>query len=100
MANANKKSRKDNNEDSRFPLPIYNSAEDIYNKEKEIPLEDPDATGEEEEKLGNDLDIPGSEYDDPGETIGEEDEENNYYSLGGDNHEDLEEGNSDLYEPE
>ena len=30
-----------------------------------------------------DLDIPGSELDDDMEDIGEEDEENNYYSLGG-----------------
>ena len=40
---------------------------------------------------GDDLDIPGSELDDANEEIGEEDEENNYYSLGGDNHENLEE---------
>lgn len=38
-----------------------------------------------------DLDIPGAEEDDANEAIGEEDEENNYYSLGGDAHEDLEE---------
>lgn len=38
-----------------------------------------------------DLDIPGAELDDANEEIGEEDEENNYYSLGGDNHENLEE---------
>lgn len=41
-----------------------------------------------------DLDIPGSELDDENEAIGEEDEENNYYSLGGDNHENLEEDQS------
>lgn len=29
---------------------------------------------------GSDLDIPGSELDDDNEAIGEEDEENNYYS--------------------
>lgn len=40
---------------------------------------------------GKDLDIPGSELDDDKEEIGSEDEENNGYSLGGDNHEDLEE---------
>lgn len=39
----------------------------------------------------DDLDIPGAELDDPDEAIGEEDEENNYYSLGGDRHESLEE---------
>ena len=38
-----------------------------------------------------DLDIPGSELDDQQEDIGSEDEENNYYSLGGDDHIDLEE---------
>ncbi|TMI82090.1 MAG: hypothetical protein E6H10_10305 [Bacteroidetes bacterium] len=34
---------------------------------------------------GSDLDVPGSEDDDTNEDIGEEDEENNPYSLGGDN---------------
>ncbi len=37
---------------------------------------------------GEDLDIPGTELDDANEAIGSEDEENNGYSLGGDNHED------------
>lgn len=45
---------------------------------------------------GADLDVPGSEADDGNETIGEEDEENNYYSLGGDNHEGLEEDNTSV----
>lgn len=31
--------------------------------------------------MGEDLDIPGSEMDDDNETIGEEDEENNNYSM-------------------
>ena len=39
----------------------------------------------------DDLDVPGAELDDKNEMIGEEDEENNYYSLGGERHEDLEE---------
>jgi len=43
-----------------------------------------DATGES-------LDVPGSSADDADELIGEEDEENNYYSLGGDLHESQEE---------
>lgn len=34
----------------------------------------------------SDLDVPGSELDDSSEEIGTEDEENNFYSLGGDNH--------------
>lgn len=41
--------------------------------------------------MESDLDVPGSEDDDADEDIGEEDEENNYYSLGGDAHENLEE---------
>ncbi|HEV7620193.1 MAG TPA: hypothetical protein VGO09_00595 [Flavisolibacter sp.] len=41
--------------------------------------------------INTDLDIPGSELDDSNESIGEEDEENNYYSLGGDRHEAQEE---------
>ncbi len=40
---------------------------------------------------GEDLDVPGSSADDADENIGEEDEENNYYSLGGDLHESQEE---------
>jgi hypothetical protein len=43
---------------------------------------------------GDELDVPGTELDDANESIGEEDEENNYYSLGGDNHENLEEDRS------
>jgi hypothetical protein len=40
---------------------------------------------------GDELDVPGSEDDDDMENIGEEDEENNSYSIGGDKHNDLEE---------
>jgi hypothetical protein len=36
------------------------------------------------ENPGDTLDVPGSELDDEMEDLGEEDEENNYYSLGGD----------------
>jgi hypothetical protein len=43
---------------------------------------------------GKDLDIPGSELDDASESVGSEDEENNSYSLGGENHENLEEDQS------
>ena len=43
------------------------------------------------EDLESDLDIPGSELDDENEELGEEDEENNYYSLGGERHESQEE---------
>lgn len=45
---------------------------------------------QEDPLTGEDLDVPGAELDDATEEIGAEDEENNYYSLGGDNHHDLE----------
>ncbi len=79
--------------------PEYNSEEDIYNKDKKVFL-DGEGTAENTEDsrtknnlTGSDLDIPGAELDDADEKIGEEDEENNYYSLGGDNHDNLEEDN-------
>ena len=42
---------------------------------------------------GGDLDIPGTDLDDKDEATGNEDEENNHYSIGGDNHSNLEENN-------
>jgi len=45
-----------------------------------------------EERSGDDLDVPGSELDDPMEEIGEEDEENNDYSLGSAANDDVTEG--------
>lgn len=82
--------------------PLYPASEDIYSNEKkleDIDLDDGSkikqektAPGELNEKgfddlfTGEDLDVPGAELDDAQEDIGEEDEENNYYSLGGDNH--------------
>ncbi len=45
-----------------------------------------------EEQSGKDLDVPGTDADDRSEAIGEEDEENNEYSLGGDD-EDTIDGN-------
>ena len=87
--------------------PTYPSSEDIYKKyheEKDIDPEDiskikegNDIYGTNNEKdfnddvSGSDLDVPGSELDDIQENIGSEDEENNYYSLGGDDHDDLDE---------
>ena len=49
------------------------------------------------DKAGYELDTPGSEIDDLNESIGEEDEENNYYSLGGDRHENLEEDSKNTF---
>ena len=40
---------------------------------------------------GADLDIPGPEFDDEYISTGEEDEENSHYSIGGDDHNNLEE---------
>lgn len=83
--------------------PLYPPQEDIYRKStkvEDIDFEDipkdtkPSKWNEksfEEDVSGEDLDVPGSELDDDAEAIGNEDEENNYYSLGGDNHNDLEE---------
>jgi len=86
--------------------PSYHEDEDIYKnfqKEENINPEDASKTKEsnssnalrkkalDDESGANDLDIPGSELDDPQEDIGNEDEENNYYSLSGDDHLDLEE---------
>ncbi len=88
--------------------PLYPAYEDVYNqwkeerdinpeniKEKKAPNEKPYNRKKEKNYvyslLGSDLDIPGSELDDELEDVGSEDEENNYYSLGGDNHTDLEE---------
>lgn len=44
-----------------------------------------------EDLVGDDLDVPGSDMEDEQENKGIEDEENSYYSLGGDDHDDLEE---------
>jgi hypothetical protein len=89
-----------------FPaFPLYPVEEDIYNKlqqEEDIDPEDiskfKEANQNDEFEKGFDkdvsgapLDVPGSELDDDQENIGSEDEENNSYSLGGDDHNDLEE---------
>jgi len=102
--------KESDNEENNLPgYPVYPESEDIYNnylEEKDINPEDLLRKKESPEKykigrntendlydelLGDDLDIPGSELDDDMENIGSEDEENNYYSLGGDDHDDLEE---------
>jgi hypothetical protein len=92
----------------KFPqYPHYPTSEDIYNQEKkEMDVDPEDITRNktpnheegtlneknfEDDMSGDDLDVPGSELDDQQEKVGSEDEENNYYSLGGDNHNDLDE---------
>lgn len=89
--------------------PLYPVNEDIYQQSREEKDIDPEnltkkklpsagkhAAGANEmsfadDKDGDDLDVPGAAADDADEEIGSEDEENNYYSLGGDDHNDLEE---------
>jgi hypothetical protein len=98
---------KENRFNSGYPL--YASSDDIYRKfkeEKDINSEEISKKKEPNnnemrkalrekyllnEMCGNYLDILGSELDDEQEMIGNEDEENNYYSLGGDDHNNLDE---------
>lgn len=81
--------------------PVYGEKDDIYNREKKIPLEEEEFDTKKkrvqktEESAATGLDVPGAELDDANEKIGEEDEENNYYSIGGDNHNNLDEHNED-----
>lgn len=87
----------------------YPSVDDIYNKGEKVsdinpddlskikPLQYAESPGKlnekdfEEDMSGSDLDIPGTEINETDMMTGEEDEENDFYSLGGDNHTDLEE---------
>jgi hypothetical protein len=63
-------------------------------------LDDRDADGDflneaavDEDSTGDDLDIPDADESDPAsDAMGQGDEENNYYSLGGDNKDELNEG--------
>jgi len=89
--------------------PLYPESEDIYNKDHNDSDIDPEDISKSEEssegedvleiyetddiadESNSDLDVPGSELDDDLEEVGSEDEENNYYSLGGDDHNDLDE---------
>ena len=98
-------------QDNPEGYPLYPDNEDIYeNFEEEIDI-DPENIAKTKasnsdnalrrKELGDefneeDLDVPGSELDDAQEAIGSEDEENNYYSLGGDDHNDLEEDSGNL----
>ena len=95
-----------------FPgYPKYPASQDIYSQfkeESEIDPENPSILKDSEEDtgawnektfdedlIGGDLDVPGSEMDNEQENNGMEDEENNYYSIGGDNHNELEENQGD-----
>jgi len=108
---ANKSKGKRTEKDDLPGYPAHPESEDIYNNERKVAdVEDDDNVETTKErkprklnekdytndKVGDDLDVPGAELDDDMEDIGEEDEENNYYSLGGDDHDDLDETNADL----
>ncbi len=89
----------------------YHEKDELYPKNERLKFPDPDDYADldrrndnfqimnekdfSEDVSGDDLDVPGAELDDDMEAIGDEDEENNYYSLGGDDHENLEEDRGD-----
>jgi hypothetical protein len=108
MSLTTRRTGKDENNNLRG-YPLYSAGEDFYSKYQEDKDVDPenillveDSAGNEKNttistldsenpsSVGN-LDVPGAELDDELEEIGSEDEENNYYSIGGDDHLDLEE---------
>ena len=114
MENTNAHNNEDHNKKEQLPDSLnYPPNEDIYRqfkKEEDVDPENPtrmktpvDSTDSDPKEFpddvsGSDLDIPGAELDDDSEMTGNEDEENNHYSIGGDNHTDLEEnrGANDL----
>ena len=92
--------KKDQKVSENEPLPgtpASSADEDIYNQEKKEVFNEDGLPGKPEKKpaslIKEELDIPGTELDDANEIIGEEDEENNYYSLGGEDHHNLDENN-------
>ena len=102
-------------EEDLVGYPHYPKDDDIYTRlkeEQDIDPEDPTKLKEEEpdpiidpeedleledEIRDSDLDIPGADLDDADEEIGNEDEENNFYSIGGDKHHDLEEDQGEVF---
>jgi len=105
---------KNHDKDNLQGYQFYPESEDIYNKFREEknmdpedisrvkePVESDDAAtniGKEsnDDVFGSYLDVPGSELDDEQEKVGNEDEENNYYSIGGDDHNNLDEDKDEL----
>jgi len=93
--------------------PIYPANEDIFNKDEETDLDpenttkskksDPKAKEsktkdldlDDEDMVGDDLDMPDMDEEDD---IALEDEENGYFSLGGDDHNDLDEDIEDDFD--
>ena len=100
------------NKEDKNKLPdslLYPPEEDIYRKfHKECDIDPEDISKKkapieinkiselnqkefEEDMSGADLDIPGLDFDDEYLSTGDEDEENSHYSIGGDDHNNLEE---------
>jgi hypothetical protein len=106
-------SESNNMKDNLPGYPSYPASEDIYNIYEEATEINPEDTSKvkEHNEMNEDamvkeidlnaglsefdLDVPGAELDDTMENIGSEDEENNYYSIGGDNHASLDENQGD-----
>ena len=100
---------KENAIDTNQAYPSTPPCEDMYCKckeEKDIDPEDVTETKTPNEEgtieavdkndmtigeKANDMDVPGSEPDGVDVSLGNEDEENSYYSIGGDGHTNLEE---------
>lgn len=108
IAQFSKAATADGKKPNSFPTDFsYPPSDDIYSRSKEESEINPEDTsktktpndgeesmnekGFENHLSGRDLDVPGAELDDEQEDNGNEDEENNSYSLGGDRHNDLEE---------
>lgn len=106
-----KKKKQDTPNEDLPGYPDYPESEDIFErgtkldkidtdditseKAPNIKPNEPNEKSFEDDLTGDDLDVPGSELDNKEEAAGNEDEENNYYSLGGDEHNDLEEDKGD-----
>jgi len=105
----NTKSKEASPNDDLPGYPIYPASDDIYSKgqeesdldpenpskkKKALPKEKKGTPNEkdfDDDLIGDDLDVPGSPDDEDVEDFELEDEENDYFSLGGDDHNDLEE---------
>lgn len=96
------KNKRNNEEDDLPGYPSNPPSEDIFtrfDKEEDVNIENPFDENEppvravdeytDDLLMGADLDVPGSDLDDDMEIIGNEDEENNYYSLGSDDNDAL-----------
>ena len=83
--NPDKKDDKAFESDQVPGYPLYSASEDIYAMDKKAPYSET-----EDSSLDDGLDVPGAELDDAEEVTGE-DEECNYYSFGGNDHNNLDE---------